>query len=408
MTEFTGERVIPGAVNDDLWAEHVARYAFAESFAEGRRVLDAGCGTGYGAAHLAIVASSVVGIDIAPEAIEYAHANFPGPGLRFLISDCGALPFPNTAFDVVVAFELIEHLQDYRALLVECARVVTPEGLVIVSSPNRLYYADSRAGAGPNPYHIHEFDPPEFEAELRRVFPNVRMFLQDRVEAFAFHAAASFWPVEAHIAGLGGKDHAHFLVGVCSPGPLPDPRSFVYVPKAANLLREREHHIQLLEKSLAEIRTDRDALLALYHQKLEELEERGKWALQLTAELTERGQRIVQLQDEFAAQQRAAVEMAQAYESQVRQLEEESRERLEWGLATEARLTGELQAKSAELVETVRLLDRAEETVVERTLWAQRTEQERQNLEAKLNLIRTSRWVRLGRAIRLGPVIDPS
>ena len=48
VTEFTGERVIPGQVNDDLWAEHVARYAFAARFASGRRALDAGCGTGYG------------------------------------------------------------------------------------------------------------------------------------------------------------------------------------------------------------------------------------------------------------------------------------------------------------------------------------------------------------------------
>ena len=53
MVEFTGERVIPGQVNDDLWSEHVARYAFARRYAEGKRVLDAGCGAGYGSAELA-------------------------------------------------------------------------------------------------------------------------------------------------------------------------------------------------------------------------------------------------------------------------------------------------------------------------------------------------------------------
>ena len=58
VTEFTGERVIPGQVEDDLWAEHVARYAFAARFAAGKRVLDVGCGMGYGTAELAKAAKS--------------------------------------------------------------------------------------------------------------------------------------------------------------------------------------------------------------------------------------------------------------------------------------------------------------------------------------------------------------
>ena len=79
MVEFTGERVIPGQVNDDLWSEHVARYAFARRYAQGKRVLDAGCGTGYGSAELAQSAAEVTGVDIAADAIEYANSE---------LSDC--------------------------------------------------------------------------------------------------------------------------------------------------------------------------------------------------------------------------------------------------------------------------------------------------------------------------------
>ena len=51
MSEFTGERVIPGEVDPNLWNEHFSRYAFAALFCRGRKsVLDAGCGTGYGTA----------------------------------------------------------------------------------------------------------------------------------------------------------------------------------------------------------------------------------------------------------------------------------------------------------------------------------------------------------------------
>jgi len=69
LAEFTGERVIPGQVEVDLWNEHVARYVFAARYARGRRVLDAGCGSGYGAVRLALNASSVWGVDVAEEAL---------------------------------------------------------------------------------------------------------------------------------------------------------------------------------------------------------------------------------------------------------------------------------------------------------------------------------------------------
>src|SRR5262249_18916198 len=60
LAEFTGERVIPGQVDVDLLNEHVARYTFAARLSRGKRVLDAGCGEGYGSAELARAALSVV------------------------------------------------------------------------------------------------------------------------------------------------------------------------------------------------------------------------------------------------------------------------------------------------------------------------------------------------------------
>ena len=81
LAEFTGERLIPGEVDVDLLNEHMARYHFAVRLARGKRVLDAGCGAGYGSAELADVAESVTGIDIAPEAVEYARAHYALPNL---------------------------------------------------------------------------------------------------------------------------------------------------------------------------------------------------------------------------------------------------------------------------------------------------------------------------------------
>jgi ubiquinone/menaquinone biosynthesis C-methylase UbiE len=400
LVEFTGERVIPGQVNDDLWSEHVARYAFASRFAEGKRVLDAGCGAGYGAAELAQSALQVTGLDIAPDAVEYARVTYPISNLLFLVSSCTAIPFRPNSFELVVAFEVIEHLQDYRAFLNECARVVTPQGLFIVSSPNKSYYAESRAKTGPNPFHEHEFEADEFVSELSRVFSNVRLLLENRVESFAFHPARTFWPADVRIDGGGGNaSDSNFLIGLCSFGRLPDPQSFVYVPKAANMLREREQHVQLLEqqvartkKWLAEAQAERDTLLDLYRKQTDELVDRTRWAEKLGAELESLGETLTN-------ERKQADALASDYEARVTHLEGENLAKTEWALATVA----SLEEKSRELAECVRLLEAAETTIEERTLWAQRTEKLRADLAAQLDVIRVSRWVKLGRKFGLGP-----
>ena len=406
MVEFTGERVVPGQVNDDLWSEHLARYAFARQYAAGRKVLDAGCGTGYGSSELAGVASMVVGFDVAPEAISYASSHFAAA--RFTVSSASSMPFRQEAFDLVVAFEVIEHLEDQREFIQECARVLKPGGLMIVSSPNRLYYAESRAKTGPNPFHTHEFEAAEFVAELQTVFANVRLLLQNRVECFTFHPENAGAPAEVRIDRGGNASEAHFLIGLCSSGPLPEPRSFVYVPAAANLLREREQHILLLEQELlttrewlASTQSDRDSLLRLHAEVNQQLETSNRWAASLGAELESAGQRVVYLQNEMEA-------LGAAYENRVGELEEENRAKTQWALDTEARLTTELAAKCDELAECVRLLESSEATMVERTQWAQRAEAQRAELAAKLNMVRASRWVRLGRKMSLGPDVDAS
>jgi SAM-dependent methyltransferase len=406
LAEFTGERVVPGQVNDDLWSEHVARYAFARQFASGRKVLDAGCGTGYGAAELASVATGVVGFDVADDAINYARSHFTLPGLSFTASSAEAMPFRAHTFDLVVAFEVIEHLTGQRTFLQECARVLKRNGQLIVSSPNRLYYAESRAKTGPNPFHTHEFEAGEFLAELQTVFSHVRLLLQNRAEAFAFHEENSGGNASVQIDRGSCASDAHFLIGLCSFDPLPEIPSFVYVPAAANLLRERERHIQLLEQELTTTRewlattqSDRDSLLKLHAEVNKQLETANRWAASLGTELEAAGQRIVHLQNEIES-------LSAAYEKKLQELEDENRAKTEWALDTEARLTAELATKCAELAECVRLLEVSEATMVERTQWAQRLEAQRADLAAKVDMVRASRWVRLGRKMSLGPDLD--
>ncbi|HWZ30421.1 MAG TPA: methyltransferase domain-containing protein [Bryobacteraceae bacterium] len=414
MTEFTGERVVPGAVNEDLWAEHIARYAFAARYVSGGRVLDLGCGTGYGTAELAPGSRDTIGIDISYDAVQYARLNYPLQNLHFLRGTVTALPIADASVDLITAFEVIEHLEDWPLLISEARRVLHPDGLFLVSTPNRLYYTDSRGTEGPNPFHVHEFTFAEFRDALSASFPSVAIFQQNRTGSFAFA------PVEPILTTVDARmdvashapDHAHFFVGLCGINIRPDPRSFVYLPRASNLLREREQHIALLQSelqltkdSLAKSLEDHQTLMHLHAAQQEQLEEHNRWALQLEKDWRSGLERISQLQDELKAEQAAAGHVATAYAAKVVELEEENRVRTQWALDTETRLSGEIAAKSAELVEAVRLLDRAEETVAERTVWAQGLQQRLEQLEAQMRMIRESRWIKLGRTVGVGPQV---
>ncbi|MFN7997113.1 MAG: methyltransferase domain-containing protein [Bryobacteraceae bacterium] len=388
-TEFTGERVIPGLVDADLMNEHLGRYVFAARLARGKRVLDAGCGSGYGSAELDKTALSVVGVDISVDAVLYAREHFRLPNLQFEQASCTALPHPDASFDLVVAFEVIEHLRDWREFLVEVRRVLAPTGQFIVSTPNKLYYAEARNLAGPNPFHEHEFEFGEFRSELSSVFPHISLFLENHVGGVVFRPVDAGETAEVRVDGAEAKPaESHFFVAVCAHRPQTGNPTFVYVPSSANMLRERENHIAVLEGEVVEARAE-------IHRLNVELEQSNHWAERLNAELDQRRARIAELQDELAAEQagaRAAVE----------RLESEIRAKTEWA----EQLNAGLDAKIQELAHCVGYLRQAEKTVEERTLWAQKAQAEAEDLKAKIAMIEASRWMRLGRSVGLGPKLQ--
>jgi GT2 family glycosyltransferase/ubiquinone/menaquinone biosynthesis C-methylase UbiE len=174
--EFTGERFIP-TESGEIRHEHMHRYAWCKRLAAGKAVLDIACGEGYGSALLSQAAATVMGVDISSEAVRHAESAYGSiSNLRFAQGDAASIPLPDDCVDLVVSFETIEHHDRHAEMLSEIRRVLRPNGVLIISSPNRPVYSD-KAGHH-NEFHVKELDFGEFDQVLRAQFAEVRYYGQ--------------------------------------------------------------------------------------------------------------------------------------------------------------------------------------------------------------------------------------
>jgi SAM-dependent methyltransferase len=164
-------------------------------------VLDLASGEGYGSNLLARQATFVCGVDIDDRAVQHAAEKYRRPNLHFLQGDIARVPIAEErSFDVIVCFEAIEHIQEHDKLLQEVTRLLKPEGLFIVSTPNKEVY---RAGPEePNPFHVKELTFEEFRSLLSGYFSNLR-FLGQRV-----HPGSTLWPIGGADGMLPAKELA--------------------------------------------------------------------------------------------------------------------------------------------------------------------------------------------------------
>ncbi len=170
---LTGERTLPGISRENYWFQrHLVAYEYALGHASGARVIDVGCGEGYGPAMLARDAESVLGVDIAPEVVQHALREYVAENLSFEVADVNALSVADGSFDLAVSFQVVEHLVDVSGYFAEIARVLTPQGAAVLSTPNRLTISPGRAEPI-NPFHLREYTPGEFRSALGPYFGKV-------------------------------------------------------------------------------------------------------------------------------------------------------------------------------------------------------------------------------------------
>lgn len=173
--DFTGERLMP-FIQGQIAIEHLHRYALTYNFIAGKDVLDIASGEGYGSSLMASVAKSITGVDIDPEAVKHASETYRKPNLRYLHGSATQIPIASATMDVVVSFETIEHLNEHQLMMEEIKRVLRPDGLVIISSPDKKFYTEQQSHY--NDYHCKELYFEEFEKLIRSNFSSTRFYFQ--------------------------------------------------------------------------------------------------------------------------------------------------------------------------------------------------------------------------------------
>jgi SAM-dependent methyltransferase len=320
MLEWTGERFLPWIRESTIAYEHLHRYAYATTLAKDKRVLDLACGEGYGSNMLASAAASVVGIDIDQTAIQHASDKYASKTLRFLTGSISSVPIPdNHSFDVIVCFEAIEHVEDHEKLLGEVKRLLKPDGVFLVSTPNKVVYHDESEAE--NPFHVKELYFEEFQQLLERHFQNIR-FLGQRI-----HPSSSIWPIGSHNADgfqefvlqrgelefqLIPKEErvARYFIAVASDsaGVLPVAGS-VLIDQSDGLIKEKDEELRGTKAAAGEAIHWREQQIQERAQTISSLEDTVKWRegqiSQLTQGLEWTRNRVTEMETTIASHEEA-------------------------------------------------------------------------------------------------------
>lgn len=297
MLDWTGERFIPGEGGARLRYEHQHRYELARLHAAGRRVLDYGSGEGYGSLLLSDVASSVVGVDIDPQAVSHASERYRSQSnLTFTSLDGHTLPFDDQHFDLITCFEVIEHVPNPDEVLAELSRLLAIDGMLLISTPNKAEYSDKHDYR--NEYHIREFYIDEFREFLEARFSDVQ-FLGQRLITTSLLADMD-GPVESFIVTREAAG-AHlptlpfvpiYVIAACRHRSGHRIGSSVLMTEDDSLSEEALHAVPrpVVDKVLADMDVERTAARRQLDRDAEQLAANQQLLAELQRQLADRAQ----------------------------------------------------------------------------------------------------------------------
>jgi SAM-dependent methyltransferase len=265
--EWTGERLVTSLPPMYGVIEHLHRYALAQQWVRGKKVLDIACGEGYGSYLLAQVAKDVTGVDIDIETVDHAKRKYKDrlPNLQFLVGSATALSEDFENYDVVVSFETLEHVEAQDQMISGLRKVLKPDGLLIISTPDKHTYGKRDPN---NPFHVKELQLDELNHLLSSHFAYTRILGQkfifgSLIEPFEEKTSISGIPVYAgdyyYISEKTKEDplfnKVFFHVAICSNVPFTSEGIIHSVFDASHLYRKEQSEFKEKIKKMGNIKS---------------------------------------------------------------------------------------------------------------------------------------------------------
>lgn len=206
------ERLTPAELAEPtiMAAHHLLRYEFAASLCAGRRVLDLGCGIGYGSALLADRgATAVEGVDVDEATVAAAAESYGSDAVTFTTSDAldRLRRLEPGDVDVIVSFEAIEHLPDPDATVARLAELVAAGTGVVVSVPNSGMFEED------NEFHVTDFDYASARELLSRI-PGIVLLTQYLAEGSVIVGAGDTYRGPVGFPERAEAEYANAIIGV--------------------------------------------------------------------------------------------------------------------------------------------------------------------------------------------------
>ena len=342
MLQWTGERYIPDVSPEEIGAEihyeHLHRYLFTTQFVKNKVVLDLGCGEGYGSYIISKVAKRVLGIDIDEKSIKHASSKYIRENLEFLQGSATEIPIDGEEiFDVVVCFEVLEHISEHEKMLEEVKRVLKKEGIFIVSTPNKKAYSDDPNYR--NPFHVKELYFDEFKLLLSKYFKHIYFFGQRIYPSSQIWSLtqksdkSSEFVIEQGEKGFVQTEYERkepmYFIAIASDQPLDfsqiDSRSFL-TDISQTLIKNFQRYTSSLEGELGRVRSELNNLSLIAEQKEEKVRELKERLEKLEVEIRQRDDKISELENSLNSKVEEIESLKQKIESLRSTLNEKNQE----------------------------------------------------------------------------------
>ena len=177
----TAERILPEHYNSNiydylLFLKHKYAYELAlKNMKSDYKVLEIGFGDGYGTEIIAKSGANITAVELDADIVEQARQKYNLPNVKFELYDGVTLNYDANSFDMVISYQVIEHVEDVSQYLNNIKQMLKPEGLLLITTPSRTYRLTPEQKPW-NKYHLREYNSVTLEADSKSVFPDCGIY----------------------------------------------------------------------------------------------------------------------------------------------------------------------------------------------------------------------------------------